>query len=586
MSVIAAREVAAERERFLSSGEAPSGVRDEIVFSWQRCSSWSVQPERIGPRYEPEINTEAPLLRAAAPVLDRVSEQLGQLGVGFFLTDSEAHILDRRVCDKSLLNVLDTVEAAPGFIYAEDAVGTNGLGTAIELGRMARIDGHEHYAEQLVQFTCVGVPIFDPLSRRRIGVLDVTCAADPENSAIEAIAARTARSIEQRLFDQQSERERALLLEFMAASRRQHAGVVVMNERMMITNPQAARLLNGIDQPVVWEHLGSTAATGTGVLDVEFVLPDGRTAHTRSVALRVDDQVVGALMEIRPSTGGTVGVGQGRRKGEPQGMVGRDRTLLDAYHKGLDAPRSRVLVIRGEPGSGKLTLAEAIHAEGAGSGALVVVDAADVEAEGEAKWLDGMRSIFGGEPSWFLLRHVELLSASALRTTSRVLQAATDRGWRCAATLTCKSSVECEALPGLEVTRVDVPPLRNRLHDVPALVAAFAGPQRVAPDAVQVLMRPWWPGNVRELRSVVSHMGEKSAPVGQLTLADVPLEVRRAAPRQSLSRFERAEVHAILEALAETGGNKKDAAALLGISRSTLYRKTQAAGIDLDNTGF
>jgi transcriptional regulator of acetoin/glycerol metabolism len=69
-------------------------------------------------------------------------------------------------------------------------------------------------------------------------------------------------------------------------------------------------------------------------------------------------------------------------------------------------------------------------------------------------------------------------------------------------------------------------------------------------------------------------------------LADLPPEVRRAAPRLTLTRFERAEIHAILDAMAETGGNKKDAAALLGISRSTLYRKLQAAGIDLDNTTF
>jgi transcriptional regulator of acetoin/glycerol metabolism len=99
-------------------------------------------------------------------------------------------------------------------------------------------------------------------------------------------------------------------------------------------------------------------------------------------------------------------------------------------------------------------------------------------------------------------------------------------------------------------------------------------------------MRLSWPGNVGELRSVVEQM-LAAAPRGTTPgMTEVPVEVRQAAPRRTLTRFERAEVHAILEALTETAGNKKDAAALLGISRSTLYRKLQAAGVDLENTVF
>jgi transcriptional regulator of acetoin/glycerol metabolism len=115
------------------------------------------------------------------------------------------------------------------------------------------------------------------------------------------------------------------------------------------------------------------------------------------------------------------------------------------------------------------------------------------------------------------------------------------------------------------------------------LIAAFAAPRRLAPEAVQLLLRLSWPGNVRELRTVVEGMvAGSSSPV--LGLSDVPAQLRQAAPRRQLTRFERSEVHTILEAMAESGGNKKSAARLLGISRSTLYRKLQAAGIDLDNT--
>jgi transcriptional regulator of acetoin/glycerol metabolism len=585
MSASTTREMAQERERFLS-GIAPRRIRQEILHSWQRCSSWLVQPERIGPRYQPNIDTDAPLLRAANPVLDSLTEQLGQLRVGFVLTDAEARILDRRVGEKELSSALDALDVTPGFVYTEDTVGTNGLGTTIELNRTSRIDGHEHYADQLVGFTCVGVPIVDPLSRRRVGVLDVTCPADPENMTVAKIAERTARHIEQQLFEQQSQQERALLAEFMAASRRQHAGVVVVSDRMMLTNPQAARLLDGVDQPLIWEQLGSIVALASGTVEDELTLPGGRTAHTRSVTLRHEQQVIGALMEIRPPIVRRNASSQvATRPAGPSGLAGSDRAFLDAYQAGRKAGATQVLVIRGEPGSGKLAMAQALHHD-RDETVPIVQDAAAIELEGEAAWLDRTRALLSGQPTGFVLRHLDLLPAPALRIISSVLQAAMEHGWRCHATLTCSSVSERDALPGLDVAQVWVPPLRNRVGDIPALVAHFARPLRVAPDAVQLLMRLSWPGNVRELRAVTERMCDSAAPAAHPGLADVPLEVRRAAPRRTLTRFERAEIHAILEALAETCGNKKDAADLLGIARSTLYRKLQAAGVDLDNTVF
>jgi transcriptional regulator of acetoin/glycerol metabolism len=131
-----------------------------------------------------------------------------------------------------------------------------------------------------------------------------------------------------------------------------------------------------------------------------------------------------------------------------------------------------------------------------------------------------------------------------------------------------------------------MPPLRDRRGDLAALVAAFAAPVAVAPEVVQLLARLPWPGNVRELRAAVRRIAAATPDGTGIGLGSVPTDLRRAATRANLTRFERAEVHAILEALAETGGNKKEAAALLGISRTTLYRKVQTAGVDLDNTMY
>jgi DNA-binding NtrC family response regulator len=98
-----------------------------------------------------------------------------------------------------------------------------------------------------------------------------------------------------------------------------------------------------------------------------------------------------------------------------------------------------------------------------------------------------------------------------------------------------------------------------------------------------------WPGNVRELRSVIENMvllGDSN----ELRIEDVPIEVRREvnpvvaapalAPSSSLSpKLKQNERTAIESALTTTGGQLSAAAKLLGISRSTLYRKLEHYGI-------
>ena len=62
--------------------------------------------------------------------------------------------LSRLTTDHDLERHLDSVQLAPGFSYAEEFVGTNGIGKALESGQAAHVFGHEHYAEHLEDLTC------------------------------------------------------------------------------------------------------------------------------------------------------------------------------------------------------------------------------------------------------------------------------------------------------------------------------------------------------------------------------------------------------------------------------------------------
>jgi transcriptional regulator of acetoin/glycerol metabolism len=581
------RQIARERERFLSSGGGDPSVRPEIASSWRRCLSWRVPVSGLEPPYRPEVDPDSALLRAAAPVLDSLVERLGDLTISFLISDSSGRILDRRVAGhRTLRRMLATHSVEPGFVFGEDAAGTNGVGTAIELGRTTRIDGYEHYASDLVGFTCVGVPITDPIRQRCIGVLDVTCTADRDNRLVSLIAEQTAAVIESRLLERNTQRERALLARFLRASKPGHGAVVVVSERVVMTNPRAARLLEGLDQTWLWN---AAARGGDDPVCGELTLADGRVARTRTSPLRDGGELLGAMIELtqpsdeRTESGAAVVPGVFDRCAAPgDALVGRDPAVTEAMRRaGLVAPGT-VLVVYGESGCGKSRLARAAG-RAHNDDEPYEADAAASVHDGEQEWLDDVAATLRGAPASIVVHHVELLSPPALRILGAALGTAGRRGWWCAVT---SIGPQPPVLPGVEQEAVWMPPLRARRGDLGALVTSFAAPRAVASEVVQLLARLPWQGNVRELRTAIDGLVAGAPDGARIGLKHLPVELRRAAARETLSRFERAELDAILEALAETEGNKKDAATLLGISRTTLYRKLKAGGIDLENAMY
>jgi DNA-binding NtrC family response regulator len=151
--------------------------------------------------------------------------------------------------------------------------------------------------------------------------------------------------------------------------------------------------------------------------------------------------------------------------------------------------------------------------------------------------------------------------------------------------------------------RIDLPPLRRRLEDVLPLARSFiaaharrygrAAPE-LAPDAANALLRHGWPGNVRELengirRAVIFARGERITAAdlqldeGAAGASDSPGEgdglgaVEGATLAAALERFDRAQIHA---ALSRTRGRVNRAAELLGISRMALHRVLRKYSID------
>ncbi len=145
-------------------------------------------------------------------------------------------------------------------------------------------------------------------------------------------------------------------------------------------------------------------------------------------------------------------------------------------------------------------------------------------------------------------------------------------------------------LDRLASNRIHMPPLRERRVDIPALVQHLLA-QRLSPpgtgeslaidqEAMELLLDHRWPGNVRELVNVL-HRAAILADGGCIRAGDLPPEVSRApsgvgAEEMTLrERVRRFEVSQILRAIEEAGGDRRAAAARLGMGLSSLYRKLE-----------
>jgi DNA-binding NtrC family response regulator len=138
----------------------------------------------------------------------------------------------------------------------------------------------------------------------------------------------------------------------------------------------------------------------------------------------------------------------------------------------------------------------------------------------------------------------------------------------------------------LDVVNIQLPPLRDRLEDIPLLADYFLKKHTatmnkpvtgISRDAMDLLMKYNWPGNVRELQNAI----ERALVIGkgpEIVAADFPMQL--ASPPQATGRrledVARAHIERVLE---ESGWNLTHAAETLGIDRSTLYSKIKAYGL-------
>ncbi len=310
------------------------------------------------------------------------------------------------------------------------------------------------------------------------------------------------------------------------------------------------------------------------------------------------------------------------------GMVGASRALVTMQNEmRLAAASDAPVLIAGESGTGKELVARTIHALGERrTGSFVPVNAAALpESLAEAELFGFEQGSFTGatqaRAGLFELAHrgtlfLDEITEMPLHLQAKLLRVLEDGSVRrlgartettCDVRVIAATNRDLDTAVGegalrsdlryrLDVLRVDVPALRRRLDDIPALVHHFVAAcaarrgcpkPEVAPEALDLLAEHEWPGNVSELRNAVER-AFLVAGDGPITPAHVagcvqPSRVGRAGRRDSSGiviphgvTAAEAERILILETLKATGNNKAEAARRLGMDVKTIRNKLKA----------
>jgi DNA-binding CsgD family transcriptional regulator len=324
---------------FLAGVGGARPVRAEIAQSWQRVASRGLQPERFDPPYDPELEQGSRLERAAAPVMNQLGDDLAGTESSLLLTDERAHVIDRRVSDPCLETRLDQILLAPGFYYAEDGVGTNGIGSALVEGGPVFVRGGEHFADALVDMACAGAPVTDHRDGQVLGVIDITCPAASANSLMLPFAKQAAWEIEQRLLEGASAIERVLHERFLNARRRVKGPLAMVGEYTMMPNPAAARIVAPSDHVLLWDWASRMIATGERS-KYDLSLANGAAVIEACEPVQDGGAMVGALIQLRALESGESGEDRGLSSAERptfgwSSLTETERSVADLVAEGL-----------------------------------------------------------------------------------------------------------------------------------------------------------------------------------------------------------------------------------------------------------
>lgn len=641
---------------FRESGQLPpelAAAADAAVLqSWRRCAlraGPAPRPKTLKePAFRSVLRAQADLIALATPFIEDIYQFMEGSDCAILLADGTACALTV-TGDAAAVAALAELEAGPGSYWAEGQLGSTALGICLLEAMPVQVVGAEHYFPTFHHLTTSAAPIHH-VNGRIIGIIAVVNPAAAATSHTLSLVMGAARAIsgqmQTELFLEEANRR---LTEVNTVLEAIDEGVIAWNEAGQINhiNTQAGRLL----------HLNPTAALGQPLAEVMKLPAALRQAIAESRELQdvemnffVNGAAVSCLVSLRAIlAGGPQPIGHiamlrpiehVRRLVQQQ--VGAQATLKLEDISDLSSAMRRVIrqartaargtapvLLRGEGGVGKNYLARAIHNDGdRADKPFLSINCRAIPHELMPQEFLGYEKDAGhGRPSKFELANQGTLLLDQIEGLSLEMQAAlvhvieTGHVMRLGSSHPIPVNVRIIAATSANLEQavadgnflshlyyrfgifsITVPPLRNRVEDIPLLVERFMSRITTAQwaasqygqaawiddEAMATLRRYPWPGNVRELENALERAMNQSGD-GIVHVADLPEVVRSGRalmgwspqPHPVMTAAE-AEREAIMRAGWACEGRVTEMAEQLQMGRTTLWRKLKRLNISVE----
>lgn len=625
-------------------------IGNAIRRSLARSTSYGVDPHLDGApessrlsdqQLRERISRQLLFYSLAKEQIDSLYRLLRDTGFCMALADGDGYVL-YVVGDAELIEHFKRRRCVPGYRWTERDIGTCAIGLALEERIPIFLPGDQMYSAQARSLSNAGAPIFSTDGSQVLGVISLSGSTDMMHIHTLGLVRQAAETITSQLRERERIRELAIKNQYMRSLIESDSrGIITLDKvgHIVEANGRARRLLK---LPRACEGQAFRECIGG---DLTEYLHDGKGFAAREVlALRSGTTHFASLDPIRLPTGELVGsLCTILEKKEMMRMaieltgthahftfdsiLGSSAAMKEQLHLAhIAAGSSAPVLIGGETGTGKELFAQAIHNGGPRcNGPFVAINCGAIPRELLESELFGYEEgAFTGAQKGGRSGKLELADTGTLFLDEigdmpldmqvkllRVLQSgevqrvgglrsinvnlhiisATNRDLREAIS---QHKFRADLFYRISTLNIGIPPLRERISDIPELVDYFIHQHEqrlhreiVLPaETLSYLCSCTWPGNVRQLENAV----ERAVYLSEgrpLLPAHFGIEARHTPPMPSglgQSTLRELERKAVSDAFTQFSGNITKTAEVLGVSRPTLYRMLRRNGISHEHT--